>query len=47
MRLLRWACAGAVLIVIAGCGGTKTVTRTVTVDSSPRQGVGSALEQAR
>lgn len=44
MRMLRWACAGAVLIVIAGCGGTKTVTRTVTVDSSAKQGVGPPLE---
>lgn len=44
MRMLRWACAGAVLVVIAGCGGTKTVTRTVTVDSSVKQGVGAPLE---
>jgi hypothetical protein len=27
----RALCAGAVLVLAAGCGGTKTVTRTVTV----------------
>jgi hypothetical protein len=45
MRLLRCAYVGAVLIVIAGCGGTKTVTRTVTVDASAKKGVGAPLEQ--
>jgi hypothetical protein len=45
MRLLRGAGVGAVLILIAGCGGTKTVTRTVTVDSSAKQGVGAPLER--
>ncbi len=45
MRLFRCACAGAVLIVVAGCGGTKTVTRTVTVDASAKTGVGAPLEQ--
>ena len=35
---------GAVLVLAAGCGGTKTVTRTVTVDSSAKHGVGAPLE---
>jgi hypothetical protein len=42
--MLRRACLGAVVVLIAGCGGTKTVTRTVTVDSSAKQGVGAPLE---
>jgi hypothetical protein len=37
------ACLAAVLVVAAGCGGTKSVTRTVTVDSSAKQGVGAPL----
>ena len=37
-------CLAAVLVLAAGCGGTKTVTRTVTVDSSAKQGVGAPLE---
>ncbi len=40
----RTAYLGAVLLLAAGCGGTKTVTRTVTVDSSAKQGVGAPLE---
>ena len=32
MRLA--VCLAAVLVLAAGCGGTKSVTRTVTVDSS-------------
>jgi hypothetical protein len=31
-------------IVAAGCGGTRTVTRTVTVDSAAKRGVGAPLE---
>ena len=37
-------CLAAVLVLAAGCGGTKTATRTVTVDSSAKQGVGAPLE---
>jgi hypothetical protein len=40
----RTAYLGAVLVLAAGCGGTKTVTRTVTVDSSAKQGIGAPLE---
>ena len=35
---------GLLLVVVAGCGGTKTVTRTVTVDSAAKQGVGAPGE---
>ena len=35
----------AVLMLSAGCGGTKTVTRTVTVDSSAKRGVGAPVER--
>ena len=38
-------CLAAVLLLAAGCGGTKTVTRTVTVDSSAKRGVGAPLER--
>jgi hypothetical protein len=31
--------------VVAGCGGTKTVTSTVTVDSSVKHGVGAPIVQ--
>ena len=41
----RAVCFGAVLVLVAGCGGTKTVTRTVTVDSSAKRGVGAPLER--
>ena len=37
-------CLAAVLVLAAGCGGTKSVTRTVTVDSSAKRGVGAPLE---
>ena len=37
-------CLAAVLVLAAGCGGTKSVTRTVTVDSSAKHGVGAPLE---
>ena len=40
----RTAYLGAVLVLAAGCGGTKTVTRTITVDSSAKRGVGAPLE---
>src|SRR4029079_473607 len=44
-QLMRPAvCRAAVLVLAAGCGGTKSVTRTVTVDSSAKQGVGAPLE---
>jgi hypothetical protein len=42
--MLRRACLGAAVVLVAGCGGTKTVTRTVTVDSSAKKGVGAPLE---
>jgi len=32
-------------VVVAGCGGTKTVTSTVTVDSTAKRGVGAPLVQ--
>ena len=32
------------LALVAGCGGTKTVTRTVTVDAAAKKGVGAPLE---
>ena len=38
-------CLAAVLVLAAGCGGTKTATRTVTVDSSAKRGVGAPLER--
>jgi len=38
-------CLAAALVLAAGCGGTKSVTRTVTVDSSAKQGVGAPLER--
>jgi len=37
-------CLAAVLVLAAGCGGTKSVTRTVTVDTSAKHGVGAPLE---
>ena len=40
----RAVCLAAVLMLAAGCGGTKTVTQTVTVDSSAKRGVGAPLE---
>jgi hypothetical protein len=45
--MLRVSCAAAVLMLAAGCGGTKTVTRTVTVDSSAKRGVGAPIEQVQ
>jgi len=41
----RALCLGAVLVLAAGCGGTETVTQTVTVDSSAKRGVGAPLER--
>jgi hypothetical protein len=42
----RLALLGAVLaLVAAGCGTTKTVTRTVTVDAAAKRGVGAPLER--
>jgi hypothetical protein len=32
------------LALVAGCGGTKTVTRTVTVDATAKRGVGAPAE---
>ena len=32
------------LVLVAGCGGTKTVTQTVTVDATAKQGVGAPGE---
>jgi hypothetical protein len=33
------------LVLVAGCGGTKTVTRTVTVDDTAKHGPGAPLVQ--
>ena len=41
----RAVCVAALFVLAAGCGGTKTVTRTVTVDSSAKRGVGAPLER--
>ena len=41
---VRTLCCGLLLVLAAGCGGTKTVTRTVTVDSAAKEGVGAPLE---
>lgn len=41
---VRALCCGLLLALVAGCGGTKTVTTTVTVDSSAKQGVGAPEE---
>ena len=35
---------GLLLVLVAGCGGTKTVTRTVTVDAAAKKGVGAPGE---
>jgi hypothetical protein len=40
----RLLCLEAVLVLAAGCGGTKTVTHTVTVDSAAKQGLGAPSE---
>jgi hypothetical protein len=40
----RAVCCGALLALLAGCGGTKTVTRTVTVETGAKAGVGAPLE---
>ena len=41
---LRALCCGLLLALVAGCGGTKTVTRTVTVDATAKKGVGAPAE---
>jgi hypothetical protein len=38
-------CALVGAVVLAGCGGTKTVTRTVTVDEAAKHGVGPPGER--
>jgi hypothetical protein len=35
---------GLLLVLVAGCGGTKTVTRTVTIDEAAKKGVGAPGE---
>lgn len=42
--MLRTAFVCAAVMLAAGCGGTKTVTRTVTVDSAAKRGVGAPSE---
>jgi hypothetical protein len=44
MRQALYVGAVLVLVLAAGCGGSKTVTRTVTVDSAAKRGVGAPLE---
>jgi len=40
-----WALScGLLLALVAGCGGTKTVTQTVTVDATAKKGVGAPLQ---
>ena len=41
---LRTLSCGVLLALVAGCGGTKTVTKTVTVDATAKQGVGAPAE---
>ena len=41
---LRTAFMCAAVMLAAGCGGTKTVTRTITVDSAAKKGVGAPSE---
>ena len=43
MKLRAFGC-GLLLALVAGCGGTKTVTRTVTVDATAKTGVGAPGE---
>src|SRR5258705_13908657 len=42
MRIIL--CCTLVLLVVAGCGSTKTVTRTVTVSATAKSGAGSPRE---
>jgi hypothetical protein len=42
--MLRTAFVCAAVMLAAGCGGTRTVTRTVTVDSAAKRGVGAPSE---
>ena len=42
MKRVAWC---VLALVVAGCGGTKTVTSTVTVDSTEKRGVGAPLVQ--
>jgi hypothetical protein len=35
---------GLLVVLVAGCGGTKTVTRTVTIDAAAKKGVGAPGE---
>jgi len=42
--LLLFGLAATILIATTGCGGTKTVTKTVTVSASAKSGVGAPRE---
>ena len=41
---IRALSCGLLLALVAGCGGTKTVTRTVTIDATAKKGVGAPGE---
>ena len=41
---IRALSCGLLLALVAGCGGTTTVTRTVTVDATAKKGVGAPIE---
>jgi hypothetical protein len=41
---LRLLSCSLLLALVAGCGGTKTVTRTVTVDATAKKDVGAPVE---
>jgi len=43
MRIRALSC-GLLFALVAGCGGTKTVTKTVTVDAAAKKGVGAPGE---
>jgi hypothetical protein len=44
---IRALCCGLLLVLGAGCGGTKTVTRTVTVDATAKEDVGAPGESVQ
>ena len=38
LSVIRALGCGLLVLLVAGCGGTKTVTQTVTVDAAAKQG---------
>lgn len=44
MSVLRALLCGGLVALAAGCGGTRTVTRTVTLDATAKKGVGAPGE---